>query len=157
MKKIVLIAALSLATPVALTSMTSCGIMNKASNTIHAVNKISNIMGTANELTGVLGSTLGLDGAQKSSLTGLLGDYMTGTNQINSLLGTNKSSYLTQLGSLNTGLMGKLKGIMTLSQYAKFLNLGGKKKSAKSLLGNLTGGNSLSNDAQSVLTGLLFN
>jgi len=156
MKKVLMIAALAIATPAVITSTTSCGSMSKTAGAVNAVSKIGNIAATASEISGVLGQTLGLDQAQKSSVTGVFNDYISGTNGIASL--ANTASYASKLSSLNTGVLGKLKGIFTAAQYAKMLELGGNKSGGiGSLLGGLTGGNSLSTGAASVLGGLLLN
>src|SRR5690606_30231952 len=97
-----------------------------------------------------------LDNAQKSSLTGIFTDYITGTNSINSLANSNMSQYAAKLAGLNTETLGKMNGIMNAAQYAKLLGLGGSSKSSTSLLKNLVGGQDLTPDAMSVLAGLLL-
>lgn len=149
MKKILVVASLAILTPSLVVSTTSCSIVK----TLNTVNQISNIAGTANEIAGALGVNLGLSGIQKNALSGIFTDYITGTNSIAKLSG---NKYLNQLGNLNSGTMGKLKGALTTAQYLKLLNLGAGKSTASSLLGNL-GGSSLSSDATSVLSGLLLN
>lgn len=153
MKKIIFITAAIFS--LSLFSM-SCGTTNSIGNTIQTVKKINDIAGTARNLSGVLSSTLGLDNAQKSSMTGILTDYITGTNGISSLASSNINDYARKLSGLNTNTLGKLKGLMTIAQYSKLLGLGGKSKSTDSLVKNLIGGSDLSTDALSVLSGLLF-
>ncbi len=150
MKKFFIVASLVLATPVVVTSVSSCSIVK----TLNTVNQISNIAGTASEISNVLGGTLGLSSGQKGSLTNIFSDYITGTNGIANLSG---SKYLNQLGNLNFGTMGKLQNVLTTAQYLKLLNLGGGKNTVSSLMNSLTGGGSLSKDATSVLAGLLLN
>ncbi len=149
MKKFFIISALALGTPVMVATVSSCSIVKS----LNTVKQISNIAGTAGEISNVLGGTLGLSAGQKSSLTGIFSDYITGTNGIAGLSG---NKYLKQLGGLNSGTMGKLQGLLTSAQYLKLLNLGGGKSTASSLLSNL-GGGSLSGEATSVLSGLLLN
>lgn len=148
MKKVFVIAALALGTPAMVASVSSCSVVKS----LNTVKQISNIAGTAGEIANALGGTLGLSSGQKSSLTGIFSDYITGTNGIAGLSG---GKYLKQLGSLNSGTMGKLQGLLTAAQYMKLLNLGGGKSNTSSLLSNL-GGN-LSGEAASVLSGLLLN
>jgi len=153
MKKLLLI----LSTVFAFTLVqTSCGTTNNLSNTIKTVQKINNISKTASTLSNVLSNTLDLDNAQKSSLTGIFTDYITGTNSINSLANSNMSQYAAKLAGLNTETLSKMKGIMNAAQYAKLLGLGGSSKSSTSLLKNLVGGQDLTPDAMSVLAGLLL-
>lgn len=137
------------------TSCTSTKPISSAVNTIQTIQKVSNIAGTANEISGVLSSTLGMYNNQKTSLTGILTDYITGSNAISGLAKTNIKDYGAKLVGLNTGSLGKMKSIMTVAQYTKLLGLG-KSKNSSNMLSNLTGGSSLSNDAKSVLGGLLF-
>lgn len=155
MKKI-LVVGLAVASLSFLT--TSCGStssMSKTGSTLQTIQTVSNVVNTAQEISNVLSGTLGMDNKQKSSLTGLLTDYITGTNSIAGLAKTNVKDYGVKLAGLNTGTLGKLKNIMTAAQYAKMLGLG-KSKNSISLLGGLTGGNNLSKDAVNVLSGLLF-
>lgn len=149
MRKLFIITALALGTPIMVASVSSCSIVKN----LNTVKQISNIAGTAGEIANALGMNLGLSSGQKSSLTSVFSDYITGTNGIAGLSG---AKYLNQLGSLNSGTMGKLQGLLTSAQYLKLLNLGGGKSTAGSLLGKL-GGSSLSSEATNVLSGLLLN
>lgn len=135
---------------------TSCSTTSKITQTIKTVQMVNDIAGTSKNLSGVLSNTLGLDNAQKSSLTGVLTDYITGTNGIHSLASSDIAQYGKKLGALNTNALGKLKGIMTAAQYAKMLGLGGSSKSSDSFMKNLVGGESLTPSAMSVLSGLLL-
>lgn len=159
MKKIILASALILGAPAMMSSFSSCSVLNGAANgnTIQAIGKVANIAKTAQEISGILGNTLGLSGQQKNSVTDIFTDYIGNTNGIASLFSSNKSSYAKQLLNLNKGTLGKLNNILTAAQYAKLLGLGGKSNSLSSLIGGLSGGSSLSNDAKSVLGGLLLN
>lgn len=159
MKKIILAAALILGAPAMMASFSSCSVLNggASSNSIQAIGKVANIANTAQEIAGVLGNTLGLNGKQKTSVTDIFSNYIGNTNGIASLFSSNKSSYAKQLLNLNKGTLGKLNGILTAAQYAKLLGIGGNSNSLSSLIGGLSGGNSLSSDAQSVLGGLLLN
>lgn len=158
MKKIILAAALILGTPVMVASFSSCSVLNGANgNTIQAIGKVANIAGTAQEIAGVLGNTLGLNGQQKTSVSDIFTKYIGNTNGIASLFSSNKSSYAKQLLNLNKGTLGKLSGILTAAQYAKLLGIGGNSSSLGNLISGLSGGNTLSSDAKSVLGGLLLN
>lgn len=146
--------SLLLSAMVVMTSVNSCSSLQGASG-FQGISKIANIAATASEIANVLGPTLGLNTSQKSATSSIISDYIGGTNNIASLFNTDKKSYLSQLTSLNSGTLGKLKTVFTAAQYAKLLGLGGKKSSASSLVSNLSGGNTLSSGAVSVLTGLL--
>jgi len=158
MKKIILAATLILGAPVMMASFSSCSVLNAANgNSIQAIGKVANIANTAQEIAGVLGNTLGLNGQQKTSVTDIFTNYIGNTNGIASLFNSNKASYAKQLLNLNKGTLGKLNGILTAAQYAKLLGIGSNSNSLSSLIGGLSGGNSLSSDAKSVLGGLLLN
>lgn len=159
MKKLILASALLLSAPVIMTSTSSCSILNagNSTNAIQAVNKVANVAATAGEIASVLGKTLSLNGSQKSSVLNIFTDYIGQTNGIASLFKSNKTSYAQQLLGINSGVMGKLNGILTVAQYAKLLGLGGKGSSTTSLLNGLVGGKSMSGSAANVLGGLLLN
>lgn len=153
MKKLLFVSFALLSVPMI---HTSCGVTNSISQSIKTIQMVNDIAGTAKNISSVLSNTLGLDNAQKSSMTGVITDYITGTNGIHGLASTDISQYAKKLGSLNTNTLGKLKGIMTAAQYAKMLGLGGSSKSSDSFLKNLVGGESLTPSAMSVLSGLLL-
>ena len=158
MKKFILASALILSASVLMTSFNSCGVMGGAGgNTIQSIGKIANIAQVAQQIAGVFGNTLGLNGQQKNSVTDIFSDYIGNTNGIAGLFKTDKASYGKKLLDINTGTLGKLKGVFTAAQYAKLLGIGGKSKNLSSLIGGLSGGNTLSSDAKSVLGGLLLN
>lgn len=161
MRKIILAAFLFLIAPAVTSSLSSCEISrNAAGNPLQAIqtiSKVSNILATAKQISGVLGSTLGLGGDQQSTLTDIFSNYIGNTNSIASLAQSNLKSYAKKLTSFNKGTLGKIKNILTVAQYARLLGLGGKNTSRESLLSGLKGGNTLSSDATSVLSGLLLN
>lgn len=151
--------ALLLSVPVMMTTTSSCSVLNggNTASTIHSINKVANVAATAGEIANVLGKTLGLNGSQKSSVLNIFTDYIGQTNGIASLFNSNKSKYVDQLLGINSGVLGKLNGILTVAQYAKLLGLGGKGASSGSLLDGLVGGKSMSSNATNVLGGLLLN
>lgn len=161
MKKMIL-AALLLTSPMMMTSMSSCGVMqgstgNSLGSSIQTISKVANIASTAKEIANILGINLGLKDNQTSSLTNIFSNYIGQTNGIASLATSNIGSYAKKLTSINKGTLGKINKILTVAQYAKLLGLAGNNSSQKSLIDGLKGGSSLSGSAVNVLSGLLLN
>ncbi len=158
MKKFLFVAFLMIATPTVMTSFSSCSTLGGTSgSSIQTISKVANIASTAKQIANVLGVNLGLNNNQKSSITDILSNYISGTNGIASLANSNKASYAKKLTSLNKGTLGKMNDVLTVAQYTKLLGIGGKNASQKSLLSGLKGSDNLSSSAVNVLSGLLLN
>ncbi|RQO30347.1 hypothetical protein DBR32_12310 [Taibaiella sp. KBW10] len=157
MKKVILIAVLALFGATA--SFAQSNILNTVANAagaVKTVQKIGNVASAAKEISSTLTNTLGLSKLQNSKLVNIFTKHITGTNAISSLANSNITTYAAKLLGLNTGTLGSLKTLLTVSQYAKLLGLGGSSSGGGSLLNALSGGNNLSTGAASVLGSLLM-
>ncbi len=128
--------------------MYSCG-SSKKSSTSNEIIIPTNISQTVEALTTSLAETLVLNNSQRNSVFGTLNTYLTA---LNDLPETTKS---TQIAELKGNALRNMKGMFTAGQYTQLMNLGGKKKSAKSLKNALKGGDGLSDEAVGVLLVLL--
>ena len=127
---------------------TACG-SSKKSSTSNEIIIPTNISQTVEALTTSLAETLVLNNSQQNSVFGTLNTYLTA---LNDLPETTKS---TQIAELKGNALRNMKGMFTAGQYTQLMNLGGKKKSAKSLKNALKGGDGLSDEAVGVLLVLL--
>jgi hypothetical protein len=89
---------------------------------------------TAGDITDLLTSKLSLDGKQKTSTLDAITGFLGNKKDILGLAKTNPSDYLKKFNPLQSGLFGKLKGIMGAAKFANFMNL---KPSGKNIAGNL--------------------
>jgi hypothetical protein len=86
---------------------------------------------------GKLTPALGLTAAEKPSVASTVTDYLKSKATIMPLANTDKAAYASKSSSLVSGLGGKLKTILTVAQYAKFLGLKPKAPSAGNVLSSL--------------------
>ncbi len=71
----------------------------------------------------VLTPSLGLTKKQQPTVLKLVSTYLLDRNNLNPLKSSNSNEYNSKFGILNNGFMGKMKTILTVRQFAKFLGL----------------------------------
>lgn len=81
------------------------------------------VKSTANAILGKLGPALALTNTQKPTVLTAVTGFLKDKSGILGLLNTDKAAYTSKSASLQSGLFGKLKTILTAAQYAKFLGL----------------------------------
>lgn len=98
---------------------------------------IGDIGKTAGGIADLLGSKLSLSGDQKKSTLDAVTGFLKDKQGIMGLAKSNPADYLKKFNPLQSGLFGKLKGIMGAAKYASFLGLKPTKDIAGNLLSNL--------------------
>ncbi|HEY9260502.1 hypothetical protein [Chitinophaga sp.] len=93
--------------------------------------------GIANSILGKLTPALSLTDAQQPKVQSVLTDFMKKKSTIMPLQQTNPTDYTSKFGALQKGGFSKLKTLMTLSQYTKFLGLKPKTNDATNVLSQL--------------------
>jgi hypothetical protein len=84
---------------------------------------IGDVGKTTGNIVSELTSKLGLAGSQKPALTDAVGGFLKDKSGIMNLAGSDPTKYLSKFGGLQSGLFGKLKGIMGAAKFADFLKL----------------------------------
>lgn len=120
MKKTILTLAIALgaATTFAQTSLTS-----KLSKAASTATTASNYATQASAISTKLNSALALTSTQKPQVASIVTDYLKSKANLSSLATTDASAYTSKLTSLNSGMMAKMKSVLTAVQYAKLLGL----------------------------------
>jgi len=95
---------------------------------------IGDVTKTTSGIVDKLMGDLKLPTAQKPKLTDAIAPFLTSKKDILGLANTDPKSYLAKFNPLQSGLFGKLKGIMGASAFTKFLGL---KPSGGNAAGNL--------------------
>lgn len=132
MKKTILIFSIALgaSTAFAQTSLTSK--LNQAAKTATATNNqatqvvtttAGNYVSQASKIATTLNSALSLTNTQKPQVASIVTDYLKSKAGLSSLATSNASAYTSKLTSLNSGMLSKMKGVLTAVQYAKLLGL----------------------------------
>jgi hypothetical protein len=98
---------------------------------------LGNISGVKDAIMGKLTPALGLTVLEKPSVASTITDYLKSKASIMPLVNTDKTAYASKSSSLISGLSGKLKTILTVAQYSKFLGLKPKAPSAGNVLSSL--------------------
>jgi hypothetical protein len=140
MKKLVLALTLTVAS----SATFSQSFLKKAQSAVSS-NKIStaslpslsNIGSVKDAIMGKLTPALALTAVQKPSVSSTITDYLKSKADIMPLANTDKTAYASKSSSLISGLTGKLKTILTVAQYSKFLGLKPKAPSASNVLSSL--------------------
>lgn len=84
-----------------------------------------------------LTSSLALTDVQKPKVQSAVTSFLENKSSILSLASTDKTQYTSKLSGFTSGLTTKLKGILTASQYTKFLSLKPSKASSTDVLSQL--------------------
>lgn len=92
---------------------------------------------TANSILGKLTPALGLSETQKPGVLGAVTGFLKGKSGIMGLANTDNAAYASKFAGLQGGLFGKLKGILSATQYTKFLGLKPKTNDATNVLSQL--------------------
>jgi hypothetical protein len=91
----------------------------------------------ANSIMGNLTPALGLSAVQKPSVQTAVTGFLKDKSGILGLAKTDKAAYATKFSGLQNGLFGKLKSILSVAQYTKFLGLKPKTNDATNALSQL--------------------
>ncbi len=95
------------------------------------------VKGIATSIIGQLTPALGLSAVQKPNVLNAVTGFLKEKSGILSLAKTDKAAYATKFSGLQNGLFGKLKTILSVAQYAKFLGLKPKTNDATNALSQL--------------------
>lgn len=102
-----------------------------------AQSKTLDVGNTANAILGKLGPALALTETQKPNVLNAVTGFLKDKSVIVGLLGTNKAAYASKFSALQGGLFGKLKTLLTVAQYTKFLGLKPKTNDVTNALSQL--------------------
>ncbi|WP_119078552.1 hypothetical protein [Chitinophaga alhagiae] len=91
----------------------------------------------ANSILGKLTPTLGLSAVQKPSVLNAVTGFLKDKSGIMGLAQTDKAAYTTKFAGLQKGLFGKLKTVLSVAQYTKFLGLKPKTNDVTNVLSQL--------------------
>lgn len=91
----------------------------------------------ATSVLGKLTPALGLSAVQKPSVLNAVTGFLKNKSGIMGLAKTDKAAYATKFAGLQGGLFGKLKNILSVAQYTKFLGLKPKTNDATNALSQL--------------------
>lgn len=120
MKKTILTLTIALGATVTFAQTSLTSKLNQATKTATAA---SNYATQASTIATKLNSVLSLTNTQKPQVASIVTDYLKSKANLSSLATTNASAYTSKLTSLNSGMMGKMKSVLTAVQYAKLLGL----------------------------------
>lgn len=84
---------------------------------------VVNVASTTTKIMKVLTPSLGLTKKQQPSVLKLVSTYLLERNNLIPLQKSNPSGYSSKFGVLNNGFMGKMKTLLTIRQFTKFLGL----------------------------------
>jgi hypothetical protein len=91
----------------------------------------------ASSIMSKLTPSLALNGTQQPKVQNLLTGFLKKKAALLPLQQSNPTAYTSKFGGLQTGIFSKLKTILTLSQYTKFLGLKPKTNDAANVLSQL--------------------
>lgn len=91
----------------------------------------------ANSILGKLTPALGLSAVQKPGVLNAVTGFLTDKSGIMGLAKTDKAAYASKFAGLQNGLLGKLKTILSVAQYTKFLGLKPKTNDVTNVLSQL--------------------
>jgi len=137
MKKYFFITALSFAGLVPAVNAQNPLDKVKAQVPAAATNAGFNVKSIASGIMSKLGPSLALSAIQKPKVLSTVTDFLNKKSGILGLATSDKAQYAAKLAGLNTGLLDKMKGILTASQYTQFLGLKPKAASATNPLSQL--------------------
>lgn len=98
---------------------------------------IGDVDKTTGAITDELTSKLTLDGKQKIGVFDAVKGFLGQKSGIMGLAKTDQAGYLSKFSGLQTGLFGKLKGVLGATKYANFLKLKPSGNGAGNILSNL--------------------
>jgi hypothetical protein len=91
----------------------------------------------ASSIMGKLGPSLVLSAIQKPKVLDAVTGFLNQKSGILHLMTSDKAQYVAKLAGLNTDFMGKMKGILTATQYTQLLGLKPKTADASNPLSQL--------------------
>jgi hypothetical protein len=91
----------------------------------------------ASGIMGKLGPSLALSAIQKPKVLDAVTGFLNQKSGILNLMTSDKAQYVAKLAGLNTDFMGKMKGILTATQYTQLLGLKPKTVDASNPLSQL--------------------
>ncbi|WP_026904339.1 hypothetical protein [Pedobacter glucosidilyticus] len=135
MKKIIF----TLLTTLVVHAVSAQSLLNKVKSTAESTQNSTNgiLAASAKDIMAKLGPTLALSAIQKPKVLEAVSSFATQKAQILPLLNTDKAAYASKLTGLQNTLFPKLKSILTVAQYSKFLGLKPKAPSATDALSAL--------------------
>ena len=135
MKKIIL----TLVAAIAVNTVSAQSLLDKAKSSAQTTQQsATNMLGaSAKDIMAKLGPSLALTAIQKPKVLEAVSSFATQKAQILPLLNTDKAAYASKLTGLQNNLFPKLKTILTVAQYSKFLGLKPKAPSATDALSAL--------------------
>ncbi|WP_304066147.1 hypothetical protein [Pedobacter glucosidilyticus] len=135
MKKIIF----TLLTTLVVHAASAQSLLNKVKSTAESTQNSTNgiLAASAKDIMAKLGPTLALSAIQKPKVLEAVSSFATQKAQILPLLNTDKAAYASKLTGLQNTLFPKLKSILTVAQYSKFLGLKPKAPSATDALSAL--------------------
>lgn len=114
------------------------GVLDKAKNTAKAAQAAGiDVNGMANAILGKLSPALSLSETQKPSVLTAVTGFLKDKSGILGLANTDKAAYASKFAGLQGGLFKKLKTVLTVAQYTKFLGLKPKTNDATNALSQL--------------------
>lgn len=125
MKKVLLILALSMGVMFSSTAQISTSALKNAASKVTEKAKVTglDVNSLSSGVMSKLTSALALTSAQKPKVLEAVTNFFQQKSSILDLAKTNKTEYASKLGGLTTGLQSKLKTVLTVAQFSKFLNL----------------------------------
>ncbi|MFB6457242.1 hypothetical protein ACE38W_18360 [Chitinophaga sp. Hz27] len=135
MKKILLLAAVACMLTISQTK--AQGILDAAKKATGSSSSLGNLSNLTSGIMGQLTPNLGLNNIQQPKVTDLVSGFLKQKAGIMPLQQTNPADYTSKFKGLQGGLFGKLKTVLTVAQYSKFLGLKPKTSDATNLLSQL--------------------
>lgn len=111
-------------------------ISNQAADAAKATQGFD-VKSLATSVMGKLTPALGLSAVQKPSVLNAVTGFLKDKSGILGLAKTDKAAYATKFAGLQNGLFGKLKTILSVAQYTKFLGLKPKTNDVTNALSQL--------------------
>ncbi|MGX5820511.1 hypothetical protein ACWKWU_20105 [Chitinophaga lutea] len=119
-------------------SVSAQSVLDQASKATKAAQSSGfDVKGLTSSILGQLTPSLGLTEAQKPGVTSAISGFLKDKSGIMGLQNTDKAAYASKFSGLQSGLFGKLKTLLTVSQYTKFLGLKPKSNVATNALSQL--------------------
>jgi hypothetical protein len=97
----------------------------------------ANVGTIASKIGNILGAKLGLNAVQSPLVSGLVGEFLKGKVNLNSLMKANPAQYASQLSSIQGLLMNGMKSGLAADQVTKFLGLKPATNDPKNVLSQL--------------------
>jgi hypothetical protein len=114
------------------------GVLDKAKSTVKTAQAAGlDVNGIATSILGKLSPALSLTETQKPNVLTAVTGFLKDKSGIMGLANTDKAGYASKFAGLQGGLFKKLKTLLTVAQYTKFLGLKPKTNDATNALSQL--------------------